>query len=772
MSLPSPYFITRAMGGAVGAEPLHIEAQSAHTGPTFKEYVRVIRRHWRMVSLPCLVALAITSLVILIMTPVYTATSTMLIERQTPQVLDIKQPGAEELDGSDGQDFYETEYKLLASRSLAAQVITDLGLQKDQRFLKFLKANPKMLDAPAGLITHGKRIANAADNGEPKSQTNHVNSQLIDAYLSRLSVDPEPRTRLVTVGFSSPDPLLSARIVDAHVRAYITRGTELRAEASENAEQFLRRKLAELKTRVERSEAALNSYRRERGIVGSATDDKTKVVMGRIIDLSRALTIAETQRIALDAQAHLASSRDVDSLPEVQNSRVIQDLKRRESEVDSQYESMASQYKANYPPLSELAAQRRSVRARLSEEVRKVVAGVSLRYAAASQRETELQRKIDTEKQQAATLNEDSLQDAILAREVDSNRELYKNVLARMSEMGMAVGISASNVSVVDQPEVPLSPSSPKKLLSLSLVGLLALFCGVSGAFLLDHFDDSFENPEEIENSLRLPSLGAVPDFQKLARTDHVSLRRLSKMLPYVSLGRSEPSREMAESMFSFAAAGEAYRAIRIAILLSRAETPPKTILITSGSPREGKTVTALNLAIAFAKMGSKVLLIDADLRRSRCHDMLGLGRRAGLTEVLTGTGSLDELITPTGVDRLWCLTAGSRPPNPGELLGSAKMAYTTLCLRDQYDFIIIDSAPVMPVTDTLPLTAVVDGVLFVVGPRTPKDLVRKACSRLSQIRTNILGVILNQTNGSEQDYYYSRSSLEYVELSSHAEAG
>jgi polysaccharide biosynthesis transport protein len=771
MSLPSPYFITHSAGDVVNGGPFQAGFQTIHTGPTFKEYVRVVRKHWRMVVLPFLAALAITSLVILIMTPVYTSTSTILIERQTPQVLDIKQPGAEEPDGSDGQDFYETEYKLLASRSLAAQVILDLGLQKNPRFVKFVKATPNMLHGSTARIVQTAPIEDASHGDAQNSAEAQVDPRLIDAYLSRLSVVPEPRTRLVTIGFTSPDPLLSARIVRAHVRAYITRGTQLRAEASENAEQFLQKKLAELKTRVEKSEAGLNAYRRQRGIVGSATDDKTKVVMGRIIDLTKALTLAETQRIALDAQAHLATRTDVDSLPSVQNSRVIQDLKREESDVDSQYDSMASQYKADYPPLAELAAKRRGLRARLNEEIRRAVAGVALRYAAASTREAELQREIDAEKQRAAALNEDSLQDAILARAVDSNRELYKNVLARMSQMGMAAGISASNVSVVDQPEVPLSPSSPQKLLSLSLVGLLALFCGVSGAFLLDHFDDSFENPEEIENSLRLPSLGAVPDFQKLARADHVSFRRLSSRLP-VPVQPGTPSTEIAESMFSFAAAGEAYRAIRIAILLSRAETPPKTILITSGSPKEGKTVTSLNLAIAFAKMGSKVLLIDADLRRPRCHDMLGLGRRAGLTEVLTGTGALEDLITPTGVNRLWCLTAGSRPPNPGELLGSAKMAYTALCLRDQYDFIIIDSAPVMPVTDTLPLTAVVDGVLLVVGPRTPKDLVRKACARLSQIRTNILGVILNQTDGLGQDYYYSRSSLEYVELSSQAEAG
>jgi len=763
MSVPSTYYITGATPEAVNGNTPLLAGQLGHSGPTFREYAHVLRKHWRMVLLPFLAALGVTGIVLVVMTPTYTASSTILIERQTPQVLDVKQLGSEESD--EEHDFYETQYRLLASRSLAARVIAELGLQQ----YPFLRANAgnrgKSAPSHDPDVQTKDTLRQFAQNDDGEAR---VGSQVIDAYLKRLHIKPAPRTRLVTIAFGSPDPLLSARIVRAHIRAYIKKGTELRSEASKNAQQFLQAKLVELEARVEQSEAALNNYRRDRGIVGSATDDKTKVVMGRIIDLNRALTVAETQRIALDAQAHLTQTRDYNSLPEVQSSRVIQMLKTEQSNVESEYASLASQYKSDYPPLAELAAKRHSLQARLNEEIRRVAAGVEWRYTAASEREQELRQEIDVEKKQAAELNQDSLQDAILAREVDTNRELYKSVLARMNEMGMAAGISASNVSIVDPAEVPLFPSSPNTPLTLSLVGLLALFCGVSGAFLLDHFDDSFENPEEVEYSLKLPSLGSVPNFRELTRANQGVLRHWSSRLP-VSLGHISDAGEMAQGLCSFAAAGEAYRAIRISILLSKAETPPKSILVTSGSPKEGKTVTAINLAIAFAKMGSRVLLVDGDLRRSRCHEILGLGRRAGLTEVLTGSGSAEELIAPTGVDRLWCLTAGSRPPNPGELLGSAKMAYTILCLRDHYDFIILDSAPVMPVTDTLPLTAVVDGVLLVVGPHTPKEQVRRASARLSQIRTNVLGVILNQTELSEDDYYYSRSSLEYVDTASDA---
>jgi GumC protein len=775
----------------------------------------VIGRHWRFIAITFFVALAITAIVVLSITPIYIAQSTILIERQTPQVLDIRQPGAEDPDRPDESNFYDTQYKILQSRTLVAQAIIDLGLQQNPLF------RPRRNGTAGGQSSTGLREyadGNGLRNERGPSAESGVSAQAIDAYLMRLSIAPEPQTRLVTVGFSSPNPFLSARIVNNHIRAYITRGTELRAQANESAEHFLKDKLVELETRVERSEAALNNYRRERGIVAGSSDDKNRVVMERLVDLNKALTAAETDRINLDAQAHLSRTRDYNSLPAVLNGPVIQSLKQEQARVEEEYASLAVEYKADYPPLADVTSKLRQIQTRLNQEMQRLAAGVQWRYTAAAARENELRQEIEGEKARALALNDASLQDAILAREDDTNRELYKNVLARMNEMAMAAGISASNVSVVDEAQVPDSPSSPKKLLSFGLVGLLAIFCGVSGAFFVERLDDSFKDPNELEYSLGVPSLGLVPDFRKLGRADHSSIRNLpsrlsnallehltaattisrrremytqkytqvfanmerTDMMPSdasaaVSSGptssellaiRRTETDEIAEGISSYAAASEAYRAIRIAILLSRPEAPPKTILITSGTSKEGKTVTAINIAIAFAEMGSKVLLIDADLRGSRCHEILGIGKRAGLTEVLTGSGRVEDFVIPTTVDRLSCLPAGLRPPNPGELLGSTKMAHIIRCLRDSYDCIFIDSAPVIPVTDTLLLTTLVDGILLVVGPRTPKELVRNVCMRLFQIRTAILGVILNQTEATKHYYYYSESSLEYAEAS------
>lgn len=789
-----------------GSAPLYAQRE-----PTFREYSRVIGKHWRFITVIFFLAVTLTAIVVFWTTPIYTAQSTIMIERQAPQVLEIRQPGTEEAEGSNNDDFYDTQYKILQSRSLIARAIIDLRLRENPLF------RPRSDSGTSAQSAAGFReYANASglrNKGGPSAES-AVSPQVIDAYLARLSIKPEPRTKLITVAFSSPDPLLSARIVNNHIRAYITRGTELRAQASENAEQFLKEKLVELETSVEQSEAALNNYRRERGIVAGSSDDKSRVVMERLIDLNKALTAAEADRIKLDAEAHLLRTRDK-SLPAILDEPVIQSLKQEQARVEEEYVSLATEYKPNYPPLADVTSKLHQIRARLDQETQRLVAGVQWSYTAAAARENELRQEIEEEKKRALSMNDASLQDAILARELDTKRELYKNVLARMSQMAMAAGISASNVSVVDEAEVPESPSSPKKLATFGLVGLLALFCGVSGAFFVERSDDSFKDPNEVEYFLGVPSLGLVPDFRKLERADYGSIRNLPSRFSNALLSHFEGAtaissrRDMytqkytrifanmeragftmdasaaessgprssdsiarrrnpiAGNAASFAAASEAYRAIRIGILLSRPETHPKTILVTSGASKEGKTVTAINIAMAFAEMGSKVLLIDADLRRSRCHEVLGIGKRPGLTEVLTGSGTVEEFVTSTTVDSLWCLTAGSRPPNPGELLGSTKMADTLRRVGDNYDFIIIDSAPVMPVTDTLLLTTVADGVLLVVGPCTSKELVRNVCMRLFQLRTNILGVVLNQTEATKHYYYYSDSTPENAEISS-----
>jgi succinoglycan biosynthesis transport protein ExoP len=750
---PSPYFIDRTVplppGGAI---PLLSEDPRP-----IGEYIAIARRHFSLISSIVTGVLLLTALVVFTMTPQYTAQSTIMIERQVPQVLDMKDLMPETSENE--HDYYYTQYELLKSRTLASQVIRDLSLQDTRPIADdadgLFRAAWEYLHS---LLAFGPSLAYRTDSLE----INGVKPRVIDNYLKHLTITPETFTRLVKVSFTTPDPSLSAQIANAHVAAYIRRGMEMHAESSEEAQRFLEGKLIELRERVEKSEAALNAYRHERGIVGFAIDDKDRIVLQRTEDLNKALTEASTARIGLEAEVETIKHGSFESVPDVVSSPLIQHLKEDYSSIEAQYSAMADQFTPDYPPLAQIRAKRVRVEDRLREEVEKIAASIRAQYRAATRREEKLQHELAKEKARIMALQNVSLKDGILAREVDTNRELYKSVLERMKQMGVAAQVRASNVSIVDQAETPEYSSSPRKLMALGLFGSLALIIGIAAAFFIDYLDDTLRTSDDVDRYLNLPSLGMVPDFNKTNGRLAYG-RQISRMLgPNGHSGAqlegtqiSIPSTEIFVSRNPFSVTSEAYRAIRAAIMLSRAESPPKTILIVSATGREGKTVTAVNTAVAFGQLGGRVLLIDADLRRSRCHKVLGIDNHIGLSEVLTGLRNCEDLLRPTANEGVFCLTAGSTPPNPCELLGSKKMAELLRNAGDDFDHIIIDSAPLGPVTDSLVLSTVVEGVVVVVGSTTPKQVVRGICDSLHRVGANILGVVLNRVNVAHSGYGY-----------------
>jgi capsular exopolysaccharide synthesis family protein len=320
-----------------------------------------------------------------------------------------------------------------------------------------------------------------------------------------------------------------------------------------------------------------------------------------------------------------------------------------------------------------------------------------------------------------------------------------------MKDVAVESGADNSNVVVINSAEVPTVPTSPRKLRDLMLALVTGLSSGIALAFFFELLDSTLKNPEEAENYLKLPTLGVVPEIASV-RTAALAYgaRELTNHPPAALRTASA----LVTSHGSYSALGEAYRNLRTALLLSRAGRQPGTVLITSATSREGKTVTAVNLSVMLAQLG-RTLLIDADLRRARCHRVLGLDNRCGLTEVLTGANEVDAAVRPTGIDQLDLLGAGSAPPNPTELLGSPKMIELLADLRDRYQYIVIDSSPVLPVSDALILARAVDGVVVVAnGVATPRQQLRAACARLDYARGKILGLVLNRIRSQSADYY------------------
>ncbi len=714
--------------------------------PDLWTYWSVIYRHRILILALFVVAELLTAAVIFSMTPLYTGLSTILIEHQSPQLLGNNNASEQSETDLSAESFYKTQYEILKSRSLAARVIHDTGLDHNPYFA----AAPPTRQSGTGLLGWLSPKANPSSSHIASTEFG-VKPQLIDTYQNSLTIRPEFGTRLVMVAFSSPDPVLAANVANAHVEAYILQGSERQAQSSEAQQQFLEKKLVELEKRIEKSESALNDYRRKRGIVVFSLDNKDQIAGERMTELSKALVAAETQRISLQADVETIKAHDYDSLPAVVNAALIQNLKSEASKLEGQYANMANQFKPDWPPLAQLHAQLQQTQSREQEEIAKVVDSIKLRYQSAVDQQDQLKDEIEAEKAKAMSLKDASLRDVILSREVDTNRALHENVLERIKVLGVSSESRVTNVSIIDAAEVPLNASSPRKWLSEVLSGFLALLLGVAAAFAIEGRDQGLKNADEVQRYMRLPNLATVLHF---ATPEERSLHpRQLLALPWRKSASSADEKEDLPIRAILADANDAYRAVRTGILLSRSETPPRTILLTSAISGEGKSLTAINTAIAFAQVSDRVLLIDADLRQPRCHTALDRDNSPGLTEVLTGFEDLSKAIQPTNVKGLYLLSAGIAPPNPTELLGSSKMREILVAAGTSFQHVLIDAAPILPVSDSVLLSRLVDGVVIVANAQTARPLVRDACSRLIQVGAKLLGVVLNDVSAQHQRY-------------------
>ena len=586
-------------------------------------------------------------------------------------------------------------------------------------------------------------------------------TDLIDTYIDKLDVMPVQRTRLVKIAFSTPDPELAARVANAHAKAYLRQGLELRSRANGEALLFLEEKLTELKQRMEKSEANLNRYRRERGII--SLDNRENIVVDRLADLNKRLTEAEAERIGLEAQVRLIRKNDYEAIPAVLDNRLVQTMKGDLARLEGEQADLATKFKPGYPELDQLRAKVEQTRRRLQQEIQRTVGGIKSAYATAKQKEDELRIRMEQQKTAALGLKDASVEYAILAREVDTNRQLYESVLQRMKEMQVAAALRASNVSVIDQAVSPLRPSRPNKKLSLVLGAMVGLVGGIGLAFFVEHLSNTLKTPLDAERYLHLPSLGAVPDFRRIARRRTPAHTTPAGDLQLLDAAAIHPSFILAHEPLSVIT--EAYRTLRTALLLASADNAPKTMLFTSGVHGEGKTVTTLNTAAVLAQMGVRVLVIDADLRCASCHTVLGLSNDAGLTEVLTAQREPEEVIQATTIEHLFFLSSGSLPPNPTELVASPAMRETLSALQQHYDYILIDSPPIMPANEAVLLSTLVDGVVLIANAQqTPKQITREALARLQYARAKILGVVLNRLplRSKAYAYYYRQYKSEF----------
>ena len=503
----------------------------------------------------------------------------------------------------------------------------------------------------------------------------------------------------------------------------------------------------------------MNRFRAKHGVV--SLEKGENIVIDRLMDLNKEFTQGRAQRIEAESLYQMTKNKNSQYLAEVLNNPLTTQLRGSITNLETEKGRLLSTYTQDHPRIQELNQQIAEARKGLNGEINNVVRGIESSYTAARAREDALEAEGKRQHDLALGMKQVGVDYAVLNEEVLVNRGLYESVLKRMNETNVGNDLAAANIQVTQRAELPMNPSSPNTLRNLLIATFLGLMLAVGYAFFTEYMDASLSTPQGVWSAVSLATLGVVPQLGSLQR-------RYRLMLPgYAKTKSLEPPKKQHESLSKelvvvrnqLSMIAESYRTIRTALMLSQAEHPPKVIVLTSPSPGDGKTMTTLNLAIALAQGGQRVLVIDADLRKGRCHKLVDVDNHHGLANVLAGHAALQDSIQKTSIANLHLLPRGALPPNPADLLMSQKMRAVMRDLRQSFDFIVIDSPPIIAVSDAAILSAMCDGVLLVFhGEKTTTVRARRAVERLESVGTPILGVILNNVDMRNPDYIDYRS--------------
>jgi polysaccharide biosynthesis transport protein len=705
-----------------------------------REYVRVlIKSKWVVIASVVLVV-GVVAISTLRSTPIYEALGSIAINKMDPVTFNLK-------DSSGGGDYYDptdldTEVRILKSDLLALQVIRQLNLDRQPEFGTNSKSPSSALELTSDVLQ--------LDSAKT--------STVLAGFKGSLQVSLVPNTRIIEIRYRSPDKNIAARVVNTLANTYVEQNFKTRFESTMQASDWLSKQLVDLQIKVETSQEKLVQYQKEHEILG--IDEKQNITTAKLDELNRELTAAESLRMEKESVYHLVQSGDSDSIVAAANvdgaargssanSALLEKLREQQADVKIQVAQLNTQFGPSYPKLAQLNSQLKEVEAQIQTEMRKVAARLRGDYLAAVQRESMLRSALDRQKQEANKLNESAIEYSLLKRDVDANRTLSEGLLEKLKEAGVTAGLRSNNFRIVDVARVPTAPSGPNLLRNLAFALALGLSTGIGLAFLLESMDNTVRTPEQAQTISALPSLGMIPlgsrSTRELGSRQKLTLASSKEAVELVT--QSRPRSQMAES----------YRALRTSLLLTFAGGPPKVILITSALPEEGKTTTSVNSAIVLAQKGTRVLLIDADLRRPSIHKTLGMGPKIGLSNVLTGTATLQQAMIPSTIlPDLFILPAGTPPPNPAELLASTKMKNVLEELRKQYDHIVIDSPPTLSVTDAVVMSTSADAVVLVIrSGHTTKPALRRARDILLQVNARVCGVLVNAVDLSSPDYYY-----------------
>lgn len=723
--LPSRVTNNQAASGQVVPHPSTIypeELLEPSNGLNLKDFIGIItRRKWLVTTIALLTLLAVI-LITLMIKPVYRATSTIQIERNAKQIVSGNTFDA--IESRSDKDFHETQRQLIQSKALARRVINQLGLDTK--------------DTSSGLVSSIKKALGM-------SSADQSNAERTEAlFLDNLTVQPVSNSQLVSINYDSTDPKLAADISNAISRTFVRMNLEKRFDTASYSKDFLSENIQRVRQTLEKSEQALNDYAKQYGIVqdidGESTDTHS------LKKLSEELVKVERERIEAEALYNQAKNADTDNPTIIAVLSKDPTLQEKGNELALMIADRNARIQRSSSGTSRtirnLTAKIERLRAEINAQSSTVLSSLKSEADTAKNRQELIREQLAELKNNAIATQGDSIKYNTLKREVESNQALYTDLLQQLKTVNVASTVGTNNISIIDKAGVPYEKHKPKLRNNVAFGLLLGLMLGMGAAFLREFMDDTLKGSDELERTTGLPVLGLLPNI-KNQPDEHIAL-----------LAHMEPRSPLAEAI----------RSLRTSLKFSTQYGAPRTTFITSSNPAEGKSSIALNLATAYAQVGSRVLLIDADLRNPSIHHLLKLDNLEGLTNYLAGAGEASAISRPCLIKQLRVITSGPIPPDPVELLSGNRMTELLDLAKNEFDYIIIDGPPVIGLADALVLSNLSDAtILTVQAGITRKASLMAALKRLERSSGNIIGTLLSRVDRASNPEYNEDSYYTYT---------
>ena len=720
-----------------------------------KHYWEIIRKNRVLIGVCVAGAIVLAIIATVMMKPLYRSTVTLHVEPETPSAFNIDETA---YGGRTDPEFLPTQIELLESRQMAERVVEKLDLVNaaaenppESSFLSWIRGD---------------------DEEEPQVREKMV-VKLAEKVQANATASPIRGTNMVEISVVSGDPDRAAQMANTLADSYIDWNMEAKFAVLGQASRFLGSQTEQLRGEIAQLERELQQYGFEKDIV--TTDPDTNITMQNLEQVNRDYTTAVADRVSKEATYQELRNSSAASIADSVSGGLVTQLRNEQIKLEREYADKLNLFKPEWPEMQQLKARIDEAQRNLDEVIRenanKAREQARNNYMTALRREQSLKNVLEGRKTEARTQSGNAIEFNNLKTEIDTKRQLLDTLLARQAETNVSSRLSGegiSSVRIVDRAVPPDTRYRPSVKRNLMMGLLLGLGLGIGVAFLRDYLDRSLRSAEQVEQFLHLPAIGAIPSLQQAQG----ALYAYSSKKRKASRALSEEDIELLPHSKSHSTAAEAYRAVRTSLLLSRAGGL-KTITVSSALPGEGKTVTSANLAVVLSQLGKKTLLIDADLHKPRLHKVFKVSNRHGVVSVLAENHDPSQYIHKTQVPHLDLITSGPTSPNPSALLSSPKMQELLDWAREHYDYIVVDTPPLSPITDAVILGTLTDGlVLAVHAGRTPREVVAAARDKLQRSNVRILGVVLNNQQLTADEYYYYASYYGEDKEASVAKAG